>query len=226
MHDDTADASALARFALVVVGLAAIFATAAVATVSLSRPSTPGAGSALLTADDGAIRNGALTLTDDDHDSTLFRPGELLPGHPVSACTKIVYAGELTPTGVTFHAAVDGPLAPFLDVSIEVGTGGSFGDCLGFVPAATIYRGTLAELAEAHSDRSSGLSTFTAVESPSSRTVRFVVEVQSDDAAQGAGASADFTWGTRRIDEHPAVLLDARRDQVPLPDRDRDGLEL
>lgn len=221
-----ADRATVARFVIVVAALAGIFSAAALATTSTFRIDGGSARATMLTADEGRIRNGALTLSDDDDGSALFRAGELLPGHPVTACTKIVYTGEVVPANIKFHASSEGALAGYLDVTVEVGTGGSFGECAGFVPTATIYQGTLDELASTHSDWASGLATFTAEDSPTTRTVRFIVDVQSDDAAQGTTTSAGFRWATRGVDEYATVGLDPRGDQVTLADGDGHGLEL
>ena len=51
-------------------------------------------------------------------------------------------------------------LAPCLDTTIEVGTGGSFGDCTGSTPSST-----MADYSAAHTDWSTGLAAFTAAAS-------------------------------------------------------------
>jgi hypothetical protein len=180
----------------------------------------------LLTPDGGEIRSGALVLTDDDATTAMFRTAEMLPGRPVTACIALTYTGSATPTQIRLFATSSGPLAQYLDVRVDVGDGGSFGDCTGFAPTDTIYAGTLAEFSRKHADWSTSLATFTASTTPAVRTVRFTAAVQDDQSAQGATTSAGFTWQTRQVDEHPTVLLDAWGDEESLPESDRHRLQL
>lgn len=89
---------------------------------------------------------------------------------------------------------VSGALAPYLDTTIEIGTGGSFGDCTGFTPTSTLYTGTLDNYSTTHTSWATGLAAFTAAVNPTAQTFRFTVDVQNDPAAQSLTANADFTW--------------------------------
>ena len=84
-----------------------------------------------------------------------------------------------------------------LDTTIEIGTGGSFGDCTGFTPTATLFNNTLENFAATHTDWASGLATFTAAANPTSRTFRITVEVQDNPLAQGSTSTADFVFETQ-----------------------------
>lgn len=87
-------------------------------------------------------------LTDTDGGSALFAPAAAFPGSTGSRCIEVAYSGsgpasvQVTASGVTDPANV----APYLDLKIERGTGGSFGNCTGFAAQATEYDGTLAAL--------------------------------------------------------------------------------
>ncbi len=61
-------------------------------------------------------------------------------------------------------------------------------------PTATIFNDTLANFSGTHTDWTSGLATFTAAANPTSRTLRFTVDVQNNPLAQSQSASADFTF--------------------------------
>jgi hypothetical protein len=138
--------------------------------------------------------SGSVVITDDDAGSALFTASAMSPGSPIVDCVVLTYSGTLTPADIRMYATSSGALAPYLDTTIEVGTGGSFGNCTGFTPASTIYTGTLTNFSTTHTNWATGLATFTAAANPTSRTLRFTVDVQNNPAAQGLSGSADLTW--------------------------------
>ena len=138
--------------------------------------------------------SGSVVITDDDAGSALFTASAMTPGSPVVECITLTYSGTLTPADIRMYGTSSGTLAGYLDTTIEVGTGGAFGNCTGFTPSSTIYTGTLTNFSTTHTNWATGLATFTAAANPTSRTLRFTVDVQNNPAAQGQSASADFTW--------------------------------
>lgn len=139
------------------------------------------------------FRSAEIELTDDDAGVSLFSPGPLLPGWSDRQCIRIVYRGDHLPVEVRLQAEARGRLARALEVAVDAGTGGGFGDCGGFRREARLFEGTLAQLAAATSGE--GLLSFTATEPESART--FAVEVRlPDDATGTAGqtATAQLTW--------------------------------
>ena len=117
------------------------------------------------------------------------------PGNPIVDCITVTYSGDLTPADIRMYGTSSGALAPFLDTTIEIGTGGSFGDCCtGFTPTSTLYTGTLTNYSTTHTNWATGLAAFTAAANPTARTFRFTVDVQNNPAAQSVSASADFTF--------------------------------
>jgi len=138
--------------------------------------------------------SGSVVLTDDDTGSAMFTATEMTPGVPVVECITLTYSGSLVPADIRMYGTSSGALAPYLDTTIEVGTGGSFGDCTGFTSSSTIYSDTLSNFSTTHTNWTSGLATFTAAVNPTSRTLRFTVDVQNDPSAQGQSATADFTF--------------------------------
>ncbi|MCP3910970.1 MAG: hypothetical protein GY713_08470 [Actinomycetia bacterium] len=137
---------------------------------------------------------GSVVLTDDDSGSALFTASAMTPGVPVVECVVVTYSGSLVPADIRMYGTSSGVLAPYLDTTIEVGTGGSYGSCAGFTPSSTIYTGTLTNFSTTHTNWATGLATFTAAANPTSRTFRFTVDVQNNPAAQGQSAAADFTF--------------------------------
>ncbi|HEX5495007.1 MAG TPA: hypothetical protein VFX70_10580 [Mycobacteriales bacterium] len=74
-----------------------------------------------------------------------------------------------------YSADAAGELAQNVDLTIEQGSGGSFGSCSGFTPDATgnpIFTGTLATFA-AHRDFATSVGTLTPTSAPTGKSYRF-----------------------------------------------------
>jgi len=137
---------------------------------------------------------GTVVLTDDDAATALFTASGMSPGSPVVECIELTYSGSITPADIRMYGTDTGVLSQYLDLTIEVGTGGTFGDCTLFAPATTIYTGTLDNFTATHTAWATGLATFTAAANPTLQVLRFTVDVQDNNAAQGQSATAGFTW--------------------------------
>jgi len=155
--------------------------------------------SAVTSTEGSGFTSGTVVLTDDDAGNSLFVASGLSPLNPTVECIEVTYSGNLLNADVRMYGTSTGALAPFLSVSIEVGAGGSFGDCTGFTPDATLFSGTLPAFDLAHDDWSNGLDVFTASASPTSQTLRFSISVADDNAAQNLSAGADFVWEAREV---------------------------
>lgn len=140
---------------------------------------------------------GTVGLTDDDAGNALFTASGMYPNNPLVRCIRVTYDGSLTPAPVRLYGTSAGSLAPYLDVKVDVGTGGAFSDCAGFSSSATLFDGTLSGFSATHGDWATGRAAFTAASTPTTRTFRFTVTVQDTDAAQGLSATAAFTWETQ-----------------------------
>lgn len=142
-----------------------------------------------------SFASGTVELVDDDAGSVMFSASGMAPNNTVTSCIVVTYQGSLTPADVKLYGSVAGSgLAGYLDLTVEVGSGGGFGSCAGFASSATLYSGTLAGFAASHADWGSGLAAWSPATTPSSQTFRFTVTLQDNNAAQGLDASADFTW--------------------------------
>ena len=141
-----------------------------------------------------SFASGSVVITDDDGGSAMFAATAMTPGEPVIECITLTYSGSLVPADIRTYGVSADVLATYLDTTIEIGSGGSFGDCSSFTPASTLYTGTLANFSATHTDWTSGLATFTAAANPTSQTLRFTVDVQDDPAAMTQSATATFTW--------------------------------
>jgi hypothetical protein len=138
-----------------------------------------------------------LALADDDASTAMFNATGMVPGASVTKCITVTYSGDFTPSPVKLYGTTSGSLAPYLDTTIEIGSGGSSSSCTGFTPSSTLYSGTLSNFGATYTNWATGRAAWTASGTPQSRTFRFTVVVQDNDAAQGLNASAGFTWETQ-----------------------------
>ena len=138
---------------------------------------------------------GTLALSDDDDGTAMFATTAMRPGATTENCIAVTYNGTIAGgVPVTLHAATPTPdLAPYLDLTVERGTGGGFGTCTGFSPTETAYTGTVAGFAAAHSNTGPGAGTWSPAPGGTA-TYRFEATLRSEDAAQGLSAAAVFTW--------------------------------
>lgn len=152
------------------------------------------AGTVSLTGDDGSDSSGMGTA------SALFSPTNLKPGSTGTKCVQVTYGGSLA-AGVRVYlqplTPASIPLADQLDMTIEEGTGGTFGSCAGFAPNATpMYSGTLTSLAASRTNFTTGYGAWAPTAGGPTRAYRFTYTLKSTapNTVQGRSASATVTW--------------------------------
>lgn len=140
---------------------------------------------------------GDVILTDDDSDTAMFEVTNMAPGDSVIHCIEVTYEGSLTPADINLYVGAGDlggtGLAQYLDLEVELGTGGSFADCAGF-SGSTVFDGDLAGFAADHTNFGSGTGDWVANATDESRTYRFTITLQDENDAQGLTASVGFTW--------------------------------
>lgn len=136
-----------------------------------------------------SIEVGTVSLTDDDLGRSLLALEAMAPGRPIQECITVTYDGTILPVELTLDTQTVGDLGPFLDVSIERGVGGGFGDCGDFEPTASVFTGTLGEL-----DRKGAMGLGFIYNSDESSVFRFEFELQDEADAVGRKSSIDFVW--------------------------------
>jgi hypothetical protein len=149
------------------------------------------------TNDANQFAAGTVVLVDDDSGSAMFNVSGMAGGDTATGCIAVTYNGSITPADVVLYVAPGGltgtGLDDYLNLTVERGTGGSFGDCTGF-SGSSIYSGTLDGFAAASTDFASGAGLWTASSTGDSRVYRFTLTLQDDNAAQGLTATTTFTW--------------------------------
>ncbi len=145
---------------------------------------------------------GSVTLVDNDSSSALFTIAQMTPGTTSVDCITVTYQGTITnPAAVKLYSGGytdSGNFADFLNVTIEEGTGGTFGDCTGFTSQNTIETsGTLVDFDTTHTSYATGAGVWDPSGTPESKTYRITVELDATtpNAEQGESVTAlTLTW--------------------------------
>lgn len=154
------------------------------------------------TSSGGGWSAGSVTVSDDDAGRAVFsteQDGLLVGGQSVTRCIKVTYTGSIVSgTQLRLYAAASGALAGNLDLVVDEGAGGSFGDCAGFAATtAGLYSGTLAGFAADASSFATGVAAWSPASTPQARSYRFTITVRNVPAAQNATVAGSFTWEAR-----------------------------
>ena len=150
-----------------------------------------------------AATTGRLVLSDDDAGNAMFNVAGLAPGAPVERCIHVTYGGNLDPGPIRLYAAAPptGDLAPYLRLTVEIGpdNADAFGNCASFTPTATVHPGTrtLADFAANLTSYDNGLDTWNPAGAGETRTFRFRLEVEDNNAAQAKSCTFGFAWEAR-----------------------------
>jgi len=140
---------------------------------------------------------GAVTLTDDDSNAAAFSATGLRPGDTNSKCIKVSSTGDIggqVKMYSTGHSTTKA-LSDNLDLTISVGTGGSFTSCDGFVKSSDLFTGTLASYAASKTNYATGTSDWVSVKNDS-RTYQITYKLKdgAPNSAQGGTSAANFVW--------------------------------
>jgi predicted ribosomally synthesized peptide with SipW-like signal peptide len=201
IQPDSPDGSSRGRLLPVVAWIFAFVASMVVVSVVVVTSSIAAFTDTTDTAGN-TFSTGTVDLVDDDLAAVLFTATDMIPGQSVTDCITVTYQGTVAnPGGVKLYTGgyVDsGDLDTYLNVTIEEGTGGSFGNCTGFALENTIETGgTLSDFDTTHTNYATGAGVWDPATTPVSKTYRFTVELDTaaPDAEQGESVTAaTFTW--------------------------------
>ncbi len=145
---------------------------------------------------------GTVDLVDDDSATVLFNVSNMVPGDSSTNCIVVTYQGTIVdPAAVKLYGSGytdSSDLANWLNVTIEEGTGGSFGSCVGFTLENTIETGgDLIAFGTTHKNYATGAGVWDPAGTPESKTYRFTFALDgaTPDSEEGASVTAlGFTW--------------------------------
>jgi hypothetical protein len=144
---------------------------------------------------------GTVALADDDTGSALFTAAGLVPGDQGENCITVDYTGDVA-TAVKLYATSftdAGSLAQYVDLVVEEGSGGGYGDCTGFVAGgAPIWSGPLDTFAAG----STGYATGVGAWSPSAAgstvyRIAWTLDPATPTGMQGVTTGLTFRWESR-----------------------------
>ena len=144
---------------------------------------------------------GTVDLVGEGPGPALFNASALIPNHTVANCIVVYHDTARNPRAVSLYSGGftdSGNLADYLNLTIEEGTGGSSGNCAGFVAQNTITVGTLTDFNTNHTNYATGVG-FCSVATPHSMTYRitFTLDAATPNAQQGERLTAlVFIWET------------------------------
>lgn len=151
--------------------------------------------------------SGSVLLSDDDSSSVMFSATGLKPGSTETKCLNVTYSGSLPGNVRLYVTSPSGTLGPYLDLTIEEGTGATGGaslSCTGFVLGSapsgllTAPGGTLSSFAGTSTDFATGVSAWAPTGAATEvRSYRVTYTLQDDNNAQNKSAAATFTWEAR-----------------------------
>jgi hypothetical protein len=168
----------------------------------------------------GSSAPGDLSLSSDTT-GALVNASNLAAGHLLERCLRLSYGNAVDADSVKLFASdTDPQLADYLDVGIDVGSGGGGGGCAGFAGARTVFRGTLSALEQQHGTAQNALSVASMTAGSGSVSVRLSFRVKSDNRAQGAASGASFTWAADPTGDRtapPVVVTPVDPPPTPVP---------
>jgi hypothetical protein len=161
-----------------------------------------GSQAAFTAQTDNGVNNwdsGKVVLSDNDGGVALFNATGLVPGDTGTRCINVEYDGDVAADVELYVSSSTGTLAPYIDLTVEAGTGATDAACTSFAPLSPVstFSGTLASFASTHSSFATGFDTWAPSTPGSVRSYRFTYTLQDDNLAQDKSASATFLWEAR-----------------------------
>jgi predicted ribosomally synthesized peptide with SipW-like signal peptide len=149
-----------------------------------------------------AFTAGDIELIDDDSGSAMFTITNMEPGDSETDCILVTYQGSITdPSAVTLYSGGytdSGAFDEHLNLTIDEGTGGSFGNCGTFVLGNSIESGgTVADFDTDHTNYANGAGVWDPSSTPATMTYRITVELDAatPNIEQGESVTAlTFVW--------------------------------
>jgi predicted ribosomally synthesized peptide with SipW-like signal peptide len=149
-----------------------------------------------------AFAAGTVYIVDNDSGSAMFNVAAAKPLDTNESCITVTYLGTLDASVVLYGGGFGGALAPYLDITVEEGSGAAgFGDCTGFIASGTLYSGPMSGFA---TNYGSGYATGGTWSLNDATDYRFVITLDDDNSANGgatplAANNFSFTWEAQNV---------------------------
>jgi hypothetical protein len=185
-----------ARTAAVLSSLGALLLAVTVVWQSASASFTDGTAAVRATAATATI-----SLTDDDAETRLFTVTGLKPGDSTAArCITVRSLPTLRASDVRMYvtgASSSRSMYSYLNVTVRFGTSGAYGSCTGFKPLSQLYTGRLSAFPT--DSWSNGTQVWTPPATGEYRTYEVTVSLSGSTptSVQGGTAGVSFVWESR-----------------------------
>jgi hypothetical protein len=143
-----------------------------------------------------AWSSGVVSLSDDDTGTALFSVTGMKPGSTGTKCLEVTYTGDIASSVklYTTGSSYTGTLGPYVNFTVQLGSGGTYADCTGFSTEATLHSTTLSAFATGYTSFGTGVGSWTPSSSGQKKTFKFTYTLQDDNNAQNKSAGIGFTW--------------------------------
>jgi hypothetical protein len=141
-------------------------------------------------------------IVDNDGGSAMFNVSNAKPGTTYTGCIKVTYLGSLDASVKLYGGGFGGALAPYLDVTVEEGSGLTGFNCTGFTSSGTVYSSVaMGSFPTTYAGASATGGTWT---TNTSVDYRFTITLADNNAANGgssplAANAFSFTWEARNV---------------------------
>ncbi len=135
---------------------------------------------------------GTVALTDDSNTAALFNVTGVRPPTTGTKCITVTYNGTVAARVKVYASSTSGGLLPYLNLTVDQGTGGSYASCTGF-SGTTLWGPNTADGLTA-TNWATGLGNWTPNGSGQTRTYRFRWSLVDDEKAEATTANMTFTW--------------------------------
>jgi hypothetical protein len=142
---------------------------------------------------------GTVALSDDDSGTAMFTATGLKPGSTGQKCIAVTSTGSLASTVKLYGTSYSttNALAANLNLTVEEGTGATFGSCAGFTGGTSVFSGTLASFGTTKTSFATGVGAWAPTGSASDTKayrLTYTLSSSTPDTAQGGTAAVGFTW--------------------------------
>jgi hypothetical protein len=135
---------------------------------------------------------GTVSISDDDSAAAMFTTTGILPGDNGQKCITVTYTGNVS-APVKLYAAVSGTLGPYVNLTVEQGTGGSFASCSGFAAAVTASA-TISGFVGTYSNYATGFGTWSPTTNGQTQVYRVTWAMRGDNGGISKTAGLTLTW--------------------------------
>jgi hypothetical protein len=144
---------------------------------------------------------GTVALTNDSAGQPMFQETNIKPGDTGSHCIQITSTSTVASVVKLYASVSENPgndIGPYINLTIEEGTGGTFASCAGFTASSTAYTGNVEDFENTRTNYANGVGPWALDNTPpNTLSFRFAWTFSASAPASTQGGSSDdvtFIW--------------------------------